>query len=112
MRFGGIEQHYKLTGGIALDTIPFYGEMIVLKRRLNFQGEEGFLLTPWLKRDEFGITDEVEDIVSKKQKYVHCGVPAKNLCCKKASTLVARVPRRDHRIESGHDRQFAGPFGL
>jgi len=25
-------------------------------RRLDFQGEEGILLIPWLKRDEFGIT--------------------------------------------------------
>jgi len=25
-------------------------------RRLDFQGEEGILLIPWLKRNEFGIT--------------------------------------------------------
>jgi len=29
-----------------------------LARRLDVQEENGFLLTPWLKRDEFGIKGE------------------------------------------------------
>ena len=41
-----------------------------LARRLDVQEENGILLTPWFKRDEFGITAFPSIVASEKQQSV------------------------------------------